>query len=289
MADVAAADSAGSPRLIIHLGVQKTGSTSLHHFLTRNADQLADRLVIRTPQAGTPMRPLGRAAINFSLDPDRDSEARLDEAIATIREELPQDGRTVLISHENLAGAMPGNGGETRLFPMLPRIIAALDRAFAPVPPVYAVYTRPMQAWRASVWAQAVRTDGYGRTYAEFLDEMRDLPDWDDLAARLLAAAPGRMHLFDLTEERDFARPGTQLLRLAGLDDAAISGLRPLASPSMQRLNAGATEFMRRLNNLALNPQARAKVADLVARAQPLFNADHGADLRPGQRPEGTQ
>ncbi|AUH34960.1 hypothetical protein [Paracoccus tegillarcae] len=279
MADAQTGDS-GPRRLIVHLGVQKTGTTSLHHSLARNAEQLADRLIIRTPEAGTPMRPLGRAAIAFSLDPGSDNEARLAEALATVLDGLPQDGRTVLISHENLAGAMPGNGGETRLFPLLPRILGVLDRVAAPMRPVYAIYRRPMAAWKASVWAQAVRTDGYGRTYQEFLDETRDLPGWDDLTDRLQQAVPGRWQVFDLADEPDASRPGQQLLRLAGLDDSVIAGLRPLAQPSMQRLNTGATEFLRRLNNLALNPQARSKVADLVTRAQPLFNADH--------RPEGT-
>ncbi len=273
--------AAGSdPRVIVHLGVQKTGSTSLHHFLQKNAAALADRLVIRTPEAGTSMRPLGRAAIAYSLDGERGDEARLMEAVATVCEGLPQDGRTVLISHENLAGAMPGNGGETRLYPALPRIIALLDRAFAPLVPVYAVYSRRMEAWKASVWAQAVRTDGYGGSYDEFLSETRDLPGWDDLLDRLEDAAPGRLHHFELVDERDRMRPGRQLLALAGISAEEHAALEPLTGSSMQRLNAGATEFLRQLNGLPLNPQARAKVANLVASTQNLFDADH--------RPDGT-
>ncbi|MFV0301815.1 MAG: hypothetical protein ACK5IP_13240 [Paracoccus sp. (in: a-proteobacteria)] len=274
------ADPVAPPRLIVHLGVQKTGSTSLHHFLQKNAAALSDRLVIRTPEAGSPMRPLGRAAIACSLDGERGDEARLAEAVATICDGLPQDGRTVLISHENLAGAMPGNGGETRLYPALPRILGVLDRAFAPLVPAYALYSRPMEAWKASVWAQAVRTDGYGGGYDDFLSETRDLPGWDDLMGRLEAAAPGRIHHFELTAEPDRMRPGSQLLALAGIGAAEHAALAPLSAPSMQRLNAGATEFLRRLNGLPLNPQARAKVASLVASTQNLFDADH--------RPEGT-
>lgn len=279
---------AARPRVIIHLGVQKTGTTSLQQFLMLNRAALTTRLVIRAPEAGTPMRPLGRAAVAFSLKPDADNEARLIEAIAVVRDGLPGDDRPVLISHENLAGAMPGNGGETRLYPVLPRILALLDRGFAPLRPVYVTYGREMAAWKASVWSQAVRTDGYARSYAAFLDETRDLPDWDDLTARLEAAAPRRVHHLRLEHETDPLRPGRQLLALAGLDPAEIAALQPLKSPGMIRLNAGATEFLRRLNALPLNPVARAKVADLVSRAQPLFNADHRPDHHTGHRPEGT-
>lgn len=275
-----AAEGAARPRLIIHLGVQKTGTTSVQQFLMLNRAALTTRLVIRVPEAGTPMRPLGRAAVAFSLKPNADAEARLVEAMAVLRDDLPGDHRPVLISHENLAGAMPGNGGETRFYPLLPRILPLLDRTFAPLKPIYVTYGRDMAAWKASVWSQAVRTDGYQRSYAEFLDEVRDLPGWDDLTARLDAVAPGRVHHLRLEDETDPLRPGQQLLRLAGLDSDEIAALQPLKTPGMVRLNAGATEFMRRLNNLPLNPVARAKVADLVSRAQPLFNADH--------RPEGT-
>lgn len=267
-------------KLIIHLGVQKTGSTSLHRFLGQNATALSDCLVIRTPVAGTPMRPLGRAAIAYSLNCNSANEARLSDAIAVVRDGLPQDGRAVLISHENLAGAMPGNGGEIRLYPSLPRIIAVLDRVFAPLLPVYVVYTRPMKAWKASVWAQAVRTDGYGRDYPRFLEETRDLTGWDDLISRLQVAAPGRLHHFDLKAEPEWMRPGRQLMALAGIHAERYAALKPLAKPSMQRLNSGSTEFIRQVNNLSFSSSARDKMAELVARNQNLFNAEF--------RPEGT-
>ncbi len=270
-----------SSRIVIHLGVQKTGSTSLHHFLTRNEAALADLgLTVRMPNKGSPMRPMGRAAIAYSLAPSDETRRSFLDAVAKVRDNLPQTASNILISHENLAGAMPGNGGETRLFPVLPQILPLLDEAFAPVLPEYVVYSRAMDQWKASVWAQAVRTDGYAQSYDEFLNETRMLPDWPNLIARLEAAVPGRLHHLRLEDEADSGRPGVQLLRLSGLTDEMIASLMPLSSHGMQRLNPGATEFLRRLNNLTLNPHARTKVADLVARAQHLFNADH--------RPEGT-
>lgn len=109
-------------RLIVHVGVQKTGTTSLQRHLQRNAAALADRLLVLTPREGTPMRPLGRAAVAYSLRQGPDSEDALRAAIADVLETIPDNGLPVLLSHENLAGAMPGNGGETRLYPALPRI-----------------------------------------------------------------------------------------------------------------------------------------------------------------------
>lgn len=268
-------------RMTIHIGLQKTGSTSLHRHLVLNAGTLTPRMVVRMPTEGTPMRPLGRAAVAFSLTPDAAHRAALLDAIAAVRADLPDSGLPVLLSHENLAGAMPGTGHERGLYPALPRIMAALDEGFAGFSVDYVIYLRRMEEWRPSVWAQAVRTDGYMRTWAEYRAETADLPGWPDLLARLQAAVGAdRLTCFRLENEPDPAHPGSQLLRHMGLTAADIAGLVPVEGRSMERLPPAATEFLRRLNGLALNPHARSRVADLVARAQHLFNADY--------RPEGT-
>lgn len=262
--------------LLLHVGVQKTGTTSLQRFLRRSEAALSDSLVIRTPEEGTPMRPLGRAAVAYSLVPDEAHADRLQTAFDAVLDGLPEDGRAVILSHENLAGAMPGNGGETRLFPALPRILSLIvaqaeARGFSPH---VAVYTRRMTAWLPSVWAQAVRTDGYAETLAQFRVQTAALPGWGDLIRRLTAElGAGRVTRLRLEEEPDADRPGRQLLALAGIPEARLAALPPLEGRAMERLSPGATEFLRRLNGLALNPHARDRVADLVARSQPLFTA----------------
>lgn len=264
----------GARRLIVHLGVQKTGSTSIQRHLRRNADALAGHLVVRTPEEGSPMRPLGRAAVAFSLDPSDDRAQALRLAFREVLDRLPANAIPALISHENLAGAMPGNGGETRLFPLMPRIAALLLAEAQDFAVDFVVYTRKQKSWRPSVWAQAVRTDGYVGSLADFEAATAGLPGWGDLMRRLNAELGSRVTRFKLEDETDPLRPGRQLLRHAGLDDARIDALDPLDGPTNSRLNDGATEFLRRLNGLALNPHAHVRVADLVARAEHLFAAD---------------
>lgn len=271
----------GKRRMIVHLGVQKTGTTSIQRLLRRNAAALADRLVVRTPEEGSPMRPMGRAAVQYSLHPTEDCQIALRIAIDDVLATLPANDLPVLISHENLAGAMPGNGGETALYPMLPKIAALVAKQAKGFAVEFVFYSRNMTQWKPSVWAQAVRTDGYARGLEAFEAETDALPGWGDLERRLAdRLGADRVTRLKLEDELPGDRPGRQLLRLAGLTDAEIDALSPLDGPSMERLTPAATEFLRRLNGLALNPHARGKVADLVARAQPLFNADY--------RPEGT-
>ena len=262
--------------LILHVGVQKTGTTSLQRFLRRSSEALSDVLIVRTPEEGTPMRPLGRAAVAASLYKDPDLRLALSDAFGVVLDTLPEGPQTVILSHENLAGAMPGNGGETRLYPALPDLLAplvdqAVARGFAPQ---VAIYTRRMAAWLPSVWAQAVRTDGYRGTWEAFQAETAELPGWGDLIRRLTTAlGTERVTRLRLEAEPDPERPGRQLLDLAGIDPARLDALPPLDGRGMEQLSANATEFLRRLNGLALNPHARDRVADLVSRSQPLFTA----------------
>lgn len=266
---------APSRRLVVHLGLHKTGSTAIQRHLNRNADQLAGRLVLRTPQEGSPMRPLGRAALAYSLAPGKDSEAALRDALAEVLAGLPANGLPVLLSHENLAGAMPGKGGETGLYPVLPQIVRLIREGAAGFDLAFVYYTRDMAAWRPSVWSQLVRTEGYRRDLSAFEAEIAGLPGWDDLDRRLAhAAGDARLTRFRLEDEAALDRPGRQLLTLAGLDQAEIDALQVLEGPSNERLCDAATEFMRRLNGLAIHPHARRAVSDLVGRAQHLFAAD---------------
>lgn len=263
----------GARRLVVHLGVQKTGSTSVQRHLRRNAGALAGHLVVRTPEEGSPMRPLGRAAIAFSLNPQPEEARALALAFRGVLDTLPSDDVPVLISHENLAGAMPGNGGETRLYPLMPRIAAILLAEAQDFDVNFVIYTRKQKSWLPSVWAQAVRTDGYVGHLAEFEAATADLPGWGDLMRRMKAELGDGITRFKLEDEPDALRPGRQLLRHVGLDEALIDALEPLDGPTNSRLGDGATEFLRRLNGLALNPHAHVRVADLVARNEHLFAA----------------
>ncbi|MBU3029963.1 hypothetical protein [Paracoccus marinaquae] len=270
-----AAQAKAGRRLIVHLGVHKTGSTAIQRHLHRNAAALARRLILRTPWPDQPMQALGRAAQQFSLAPGGDTRKALRIALEDVLETLPANDLPVILSHENLAGAPPGKGQEIRLYPALPRIAELIRQTAGGFEVDFVIYTRSMETWRASLWAQIVRSEGYAGALADFLTDTADLPGWDDLGHRMAeAVGQDRIRCFRLEDEAEHARPGRQLLRHAGLSDAEIAALPPLEGASNERLSHGATEFLRRLNGLSLNPHARRKVVDLVASNQFLFTAD---------------
>lgn len=277
---MAAGATISGRQVTVHMGVQKTASTAFHHLLHRNAERLQGRLVVRTPAPNTPTRAAARAAIAFSLAPNDDNRRALAGHIGVLRDELLATEGPVLVSHENLPGAMPGNGGEVALYPRIGRILALLQEHLAPLAPRFAFYTREMGAWKKSVYNQAVKTDGYAHTWEDFQAETAQCGTWDEMRARVEAeVGADNARFFRLEDEDEPMRPGQQLLAYAGLGADEIAALEPLAWKSNESLNAGSLEFMRQINRVGLAPQPRMKVMQLVVQNQALF-APAGADAQ---------
>lgn len=258
----------------IHMGVQKTASTALHHFLGQNRAALASHLMIGTPRKGTATRRMGRAAADYTLEPTAERRATFVAAIEAVRDEILSDPRPALISHENLPGAMLGNPGITTLYPMIETILALLEEHLAPLTPVYAFYSREMSAWKKSVYNQSVKTDRNDQSYADFLQSVSDCGNWEALEARMAAVVgPERLHHFRLEDEADPLRPGQALLALAGLDPAVLAALEPIRYRPNESLGPGALEFMRLINKASLGPGARWKVMQTVVNNPTLFTS----------------
>ncbi len=262
------------PRLIIHLGVQKTATTSFQELLRQNAEGLLPRMAVHTPVAGTATGALGRSGLNYSLNPDAERERLLVEAIARVRREILPKECDCIVSHENLPGAVLGNGGTRRLYPHVGRIIQLLDQGFAPLVPEYVYYTREMPGWLESVHSQVVISDRYLAKLDQFLVEMADCGTWAGLEERIRwQVGSERLRVFRLEDEREAARPGQQLLRFAGLSQAEVDALSGVARLNT-RVPAGALEFVRRLNGSALEQMALHDVVQQVLENLPLFVAD---------------
>ncbi|SFK83267.1 hypothetical protein [Shimia haliotis] len=268
----AARDISANRRVIVHIGAQKTGSTSLHRFLKLNQEALAGRVDIRVPTKGSLTRELGKTCAMYSLKPAA-HKTSLVNLLGQVRAELEGDERVCIISHENIIGAMMGRRDVRALYPRAGEIMGLIEAELAPFKPDYVFYTRERDGWLKSVYNQAVKSDSYAGTKAQFEAEVAEARDWSAVAQEIAdVVGKDRLSVFALEEETTPERPGQQLLKLAGLTDDEINTLAPLAGRSNQSLNAGSLEFMRQLNGLGLAQPARKKVAALVKDNQSLFD-----------------
>lgn len=272
-------DRRAKRRVFVHIGVQKTASTAIQSLLAHNAKALAPYLTVFTPWLGTPAQLIGRKAIDFTFNPTPQTEAAFVTAIGDLRTVFDAASGPFLISHENLVGAPPGSMGEARFYPHIGRLVALLDTHLAPYRPEYLYYTREMDAWKRSVHNQIVKTDGYAGTWADYRALTAPITAWEDFDTRLRAAAgDARVTRLALEDEPDETRPGLQLLRAAGVPEAVLSTLVPVAERRNESLNAGALEFMRRVNAAGFAPHVRYRLAQVVMAGQPLFATEFVAE-----------
>ena len=83
---------------------------------------------------------------------------------------VPEGPQTVVLSHENLAGAMPGNGGETRLYPALPGMMTRLtDDAEARGIPWLRLNQQSLVQLGHGKYQQRIQATVTGRTPGEYL------------------------------------------------------------------------------------------------------------------------
>jgi len=102
--------------------------------------------------------------------------------------------------------------------------------------------------------------------------ETRGCGSWADLERRMQAqVGDDRVRFFQVEDETDQSKPGLQLLRHAGLDEKVITAMHPMDHPQNPSLNRGSLEFLRLVNELAIDQGARQKVVDLVRTNQSLF------------------
>lgn len=232
------------PRLILHAGFHKTGTSSVQEMLDEAADILDPlaRVLIKED-----MEELTAACRAHARAPTPDTLARVEAEAASLFATLdPTDPRQLLISSEDLAGLIPGRQGRMG-YPEAPALLTALlhglARSWGALPEVTLyLSTRGAEGWINSCYHHHLRVsrmrDG-ADTYAEAQRGAADLPA---LAADIARALP-EVRLVTAALEVTAALPHgplTPLLDLAWVPEdlraripalpPANASLRPLAA-----------------------------------------------------------
>lgn len=156
-------------RIILHCGAQKTGSTSLQHYLGNQADLLA-REGIGLPQRLVSKRrldPLHRILVRSRFaDTRADAIAEARERVARLFETPGID--TLLISNESLLGE-PVRSSSRQFFPLATEALDALQQVFRDYQVDVRYVVRDLPSFFSSYYVQYVRRGGQ-RTFPNFLE-----------------------------------------------------------------------------------------------------------------------
>src|SRR3954471_16906544 len=108
-------------RAVLHLGVPRTGSTSLQYFWTRHRAALR-KLGILYPELTPPGAPphLSHQHLGEAMDRSRPAAER-EALFGQLEQALRSDADIIILSHEMLAHRRPWARGQARLLDLLRR------------------------------------------------------------------------------------------------------------------------------------------------------------------------
>lgn len=199
------------PRLVVHAGFHKTGTTSVQAMLRENADRLAPHLrIFLKPD----FEPLTRAARAFTLAPEAATLAGVSEKARAFFDSLDaDDARCVVMASEDLAGHMPGRHGRDSYDGaglLMAAIAKAATRIATQEETIFFFSTRNREDWLRSTWWQSLRST-------------RLCEDFDTYRARLYGAPDLDASLAEIASD---VAPATVISRR--LEDSARTRLGPL-------------------------------------------------------------
>jgi|GEM_PF-5558699 len=234
-------------RLILHLGLPKTGSTTLQTLLGRNQGVLSAHLRAITPKKwGT--RPLRQACARYH------NRAFLGEDLTELAEGVRAATREVLDAAPDLAQLIVEAAPEYDVDIM--------------------VMTRAYKGWLRSVHNQAIRTDACPLDLEAFAAKAPSGPDaglHTPVAALIDAMGADRVTVLPMEDDiKGRVGIGSGLLALAEVPDAVVEKLRR-PPPLNTSYGPNALEFMRLINAEDVPQRFQRTVRMVVDKNQDLF------------------
>lgn len=251
------------PRLIVHAGFHKTGTSTVQRMLARGRRPLGRiaRVLLKTD-----MQPLCAATRAAALRPSEDALATVQAEAAALFATLdPTDPRTVLISAEDLCGLIPGRHdrlGYPMAGPLLARLRAGIRDAWPGGPGAETFYfsTRAPDPWIRSCHAHHLRHTRLTLDLDSYRAQQAPAADLAAIAAGLAPHLPGAQ-LVSRPLEALTTLPLGPLAPLASLLDIPaplLARLRPIR-PRNTALPPDLLQQFLALNRSDLGPEALAQ------------------------------
>lgn len=281
---MAAVTRCNAPRLVIHAGFHKTGTTSIQAALQAHASQLSAHMAVQVLAGGpSALRDAAQAARQYSARPGGVTLRRLRLMLRLWAEGLALDpGQGLLLSSEDFAGHMPGNRG-VQSYAAAPAIAATLAEALRQRFPAaevrFVCTTRAPAAWLRSVHWQLAKHHHMTLDAAEFARLYAPAARMAPVLTALRQATNAPLHIAPL-EAQALRRLGP----VAALYDAA--GLPPQLCAALPALAAANTAPPGDLAQafVALNRQDMSAEARQAAKAALLHPARNPVCLPPAPR-----
>lgn len=254
-------------RVILHVGLPKTGTSAFQDALELNRDavEAADISFTTKADVGKPFRESVRDIVRHGANRWRLS--RLDRAARGIRDWVDHQPHSVaLITDENLLGWRVRDMYRMRFAQGPQQAMDALTRAFDGYDLQWVLYRRDARAHMKSSYRYVVKLRGVTDSFEDWARGIGTPEALEQLVKDAATAFGPAGHLFDMETEMVAARPwGAPILSLAGMSEAQINALIP-APRTNKGLPDDLLDYVRDINAIGLNKAQRLQAVDVVLR-----------------------
>ena len=255
-------------KVVFHLGLTKTGSTTIQEMLSLNFASLNKRMSLAVKDArAEKLRNAGKACAEKQ---DWSSRRRLKKETKAFFDWVSAEGKEVaLYSDETTFGGIP-YWSSGHIFEQGNSVLSIIERTGRAFDLEFVFYYRDFERWERSVYNQMVKWDGYAETFEYWQNHQPYPQDWDRNFEQLTHGLKTPVTLVKMEDEVANGVLGYTLLHKAGLTMHEFEQLEQ-PRPANVSLNKAQLEFMRVVNKLDLDTVQRRAVAKVVVEQQALF------------------
>lgn len=258
-----------APRLIVHAGFHKTGTSSVQKMLEQGRPALTEAL---RPLVKADIPEMCAAARDYALQPEPLQLTLFAYEVARVFEGLdPADPRTVLISSEDLAGLIPGRRrrlGYPAAATLMKTLIETASEAWGrPLRSMIYFSTRAPEPWMRSCYNQHLRATRITEDFESYRAWQAPCSDLHAIARQVAGQETGAL-VIDRPLEKMVRMPHgplTPVFRFADVPDEVRAQVRKVG-----RVNRSLPADVQ-AGLLALN-RSDLKAAELKIRKQALIS-----------------
>ncbi|WP_170575554.1 hypothetical protein [Ruegeria atlantica] len=249
-------------RVLLHLGLHKTGTTAVQSFLYDNRELIWPHFALVLPYR-TRNSGLSRAATNHSVYGTVGTLAEFGAQVRGLLDTLDfGDKRGLIVSEENFAGLRPSRNieqGYSAAPELAACLVDAVHHRFSGQEVEITIYLslRQRGGWLRSLWAHDLQRMRQVQDFETFRSNMEHIPSLEDTVERIRERLPSVLVHSEWLEELQLRRygPGTPFAEYLDLPQDRAKLLEP-PSKTNTRLPEDALAELLNLNRSRLDDAA---------------------------------
>lgn len=247
-------------RLVFHIGLQKTGTSTFQDTLRQNRDSLKNHCIVSYEGMSEACRKPGQSYCQHDDDNYKITFRR--RLVGTKKHFLNSGMKFGIMSDENLFCRVPRQGTRS-IEDFYAKGIDVLHGVFKDQDVKYIITTRDMGAWKISMYKQLVKRAGLTSSFKDWESQVQIPKDWSFLKRKLNKKFGGLITYYDVETEFKSRKVGERILVEAGVTPEELANIS-WAKAVNHALPAPAVKAMLAVNSLNISERSKIRISEII-------------------------